>query len=57
MSRNSLDYRLETLSGEPLKTKNLGIDNTVINFDSEIKNEIEDLEKNISINDNSFLYL
>ena len=37
MSRNTLDYRLETLSGEPLKSSNLGIDNEVINVSSELK--------------------
>lgn len=49
MARNTLDYRLETLSGEPLKTKNLGIDNEVINVGSQLKSEIKNLENNINL--------
>ena len=49
MSRNTLDYRLETLSGEPLKSSNLGIDNEVINVSSELKNGIKKIENKIAI--------
>lgn len=54
MSRNTLDYRLETLSGEPLKSSNLGIDNEVINVGSELKSGIKNIESSISSdNENS----